>query len=77
MPFLFSYGTLQQEDVELSTFGMRLAGWQDQLENFEQSLVLIEDEDELAAADEYEVAAYRRVAASLLSRSRKPCGAPS
>jgi hypothetical protein len=26
MPFLFSYGTLQQEDVELSTFGMRLSG---------------------------------------------------
>ena len=48
MPFLFSYGTLQQEDVQLSTFGRRLAGWPDQLENFEQSLVLIEDEDVIA-----------------------------
>ncbi len=48
MPFLFSYGTLQQEDVRLSTFGRRLTGWPDQLENFEQSLVLIEDEDVIA-----------------------------
>ena len=48
MPFLFSYGTLQQADVQLSTFGRRLAGWPDQLANFEQSLVLIEDEDVIA-----------------------------
>jgi len=100
MPFLFSYGTLQQEDVQSSTFGRKLAGWPDQLENFEQSLVLIEDEDviaksgktqhpivkftglrsdridgtvfeitdvELAAADEYEVAAYKRIAVVLAS----------
>ena len=26
MPFLFSYGTLQQEAVQLSTFGRRLDG---------------------------------------------------
>src|SRR5271155_2410302 len=48
MPFLFSYGTLQQEDVQLSTFGRTLTGRSDQLENFEQSLVLIEDEDVVA-----------------------------
>jgi hypothetical protein len=100
MPFLFSYGTLQQEDVQLSTFGRPLTGQPDQLENFGQSLVLIEDEDviaksgkthhpivistgrssdridgtvfeitdaELAAADAYEVAAYKRIAVVLAS----------
>jgi gamma-glutamylcyclotransferase (GGCT)/AIG2-like uncharacterized protein YtfP len=100
MPFLFSYGTLQQEDVQLSTFGRPLTGQPDQLENFEQSLVLIEDKDviaksgkthhpivkftgrssdridgtvfeitdaELAAADAYEVAAYKRIAVILAS----------
>jgi hypothetical protein len=45
MPFLFSYGTLQQEDVQLSTFGRTLTGRSDQLENFEQSMVLIEDQE--------------------------------
>ncbi len=86
--------------MQFSTFGRRRAGWPDQLENFEQSLVLIEDEDviakigktqhpivkftglrsdridgtvfeiadvELAAADEYEVAAYKRIAVVLAS----------
>jgi hypothetical protein len=100
MPFLFSYGTLQQDDVQRSTFGRALTGRPDQLENFEQSLVLIEDEDvvaqsgkthhpivkftgrssdridgtvfeitdaELAAADAYEVAAYKRIAVILAS----------
>jgi gamma-glutamyl AIG2-like cyclotransferase len=100
MPFLFSYGTLQQDDVQRSTFGRALTGRPDRLENFEQSLVLIEDEDvvaksgktrhpivkftgrssdridgtvfeitdaELAAADAYEVAAYKRIAVILAS----------
>ena len=43
MPLLFSYGTLQQEKVQLSTFGRRLDGQEDQLPRFEQSLVRIED----------------------------------
>jgi gamma-glutamylcyclotransferase (GGCT)/AIG2-like uncharacterized protein YtfP len=100
MPLLFSYGTLQQEDVQLATFGRRLMGERDALLGFEQSLVRIEDpqvvatsgkthhpivkfngrdgsrvsgtvfeitDDELACADEYEVAAYRRVEANLAS----------
>jgi hypothetical protein len=37
MPWLFSYGTLQQEAVQLSTFGRRLAGHADELVGFEQS----------------------------------------
>ena len=43
MPLLFSYGTLQQEAVQLSTFGRVLAGQPDELVGFEQSLLLIED----------------------------------
>jgi gamma-glutamylcyclotransferase (GGCT)/AIG2-like uncharacterized protein YtfP len=42
MPLLFSYGTLQQEKVQLSTFGRRLNGHKDELPRFEQSLVRIE-----------------------------------
>lgn len=43
MPLLFSYGTLQQENVQLSTFGRTLDGRRDQLVGFEQSVVRIED----------------------------------
>ncbi len=43
MPLLFSYGTLQGEDVQLSTLGRRLKGERDELLRFEQSLVKIED----------------------------------
>ena len=43
MPLLFSYGTLQQEEVQLSTFGRRLHGERDELPRFEPSLVKIED----------------------------------
>ena len=43
MPLLFSYGTLQQQDVQLSTFGRLLQGQEDELPGFEQSLVKIED----------------------------------
>jgi len=49
MPLLFSYGTLQQEDVQLSTFGRLLQGQRDELPGFEQSLVRIEDPQEVAA----------------------------
>jgi Gamma-glutamyl cyclotransferase, AIG2-like len=96
----FSYGTLQQENVQLSTFGRLLEGQTDELLGFEQSLVRIEEpqvvaasgkthhpivkfngrsdsrvsgtafeitDAELASADRYEVAAYKRVAAMLAS----------
>jgi len=43
MPLLFSYGTLRQENVQLSTFGRRLDGQRDELPGFELSLVRIED----------------------------------
>lgn len=40
---LFSYGTLQQRDVQLSTFGRELSGTADALLGFAQSMVKIED----------------------------------
>ena len=43
MPLLFSYGTLQQEDVQLAIFDRKLHGDQDELVGYEQALVLIED----------------------------------
>ncbi len=100
MPHLFSYGTLQQADVQRSTFGRLLTGHADVLPGYAQALVAIDDPDvvatsgkthhpivkysgvaservagtvfeitdgELAQADRYEVAAYRRVAVTLAS----------
>ena len=97
---LFSYGTLQLDAVQMSTFGRLLDGSADVLPGFEQAMVLIEDAevvatsgqthhpilshsgnpahsvagkvfrispDELAQADRYEVAAYRRVSVTLAS----------
>ena len=43
MPLLFSYGTLQLENVQISTFGRPLQGQQDELVGFEQSLITIDD----------------------------------
>lgn len=43
MPLLFSYGTLQQAAVQMSTFGRLLHGQADELIGFEQSLLRIED----------------------------------
>ena len=43
MPLLFSYGTLQQEEVQVSTFGRKLDGEKDLLTGYEPSLVRIDD----------------------------------
>jgi gamma-glutamylcyclotransferase (GGCT)/AIG2-like uncharacterized protein YtfP len=40
---LFSYGTLQQREVQLATFGRELHGTADQLVGFHQSKVKIEN----------------------------------
>jgi gamma-glutamylcyclotransferase (GGCT)/AIG2-like uncharacterized protein YtfP len=42
MSLLFAYGTLQQENVQLSTFGRLLQGHRDELLGFEPSFVRIE-----------------------------------
>jgi gamma-glutamylcyclotransferase (GGCT)/AIG2-like uncharacterized protein YtfP len=43
MPLLFSYGTLQQEEVQQSAFGRRLSGRKDALPEYEPAFVKIED----------------------------------
>jgi gamma-glutamylcyclotransferase (GGCT)/AIG2-like uncharacterized protein YtfP len=43
MPLLFSYGTLQQDTVQTSTFGRRLQGRPDVLHGFEPGRVPIQD----------------------------------
>lgn len=50
MPKLFSYGTLQQENVQLETFGRRLAGQADQLAGFVQTEIAIEDPEVVRAS---------------------------
>ncbi len=100
MPHLFSYGTLQQDDVQRATFGRLLSGSADVLPGYSRDMVAIDDpqvvatsgkthhpivrrggpaadgvagtvfeisDAELAQADAYEVAAYRRVAVTLAS----------
>ena len=96
---LFSYGTLQQESVQLAQFGRKLEGRPDTMPGWRTAMVEITDPDvlmksgkthhpivmpggndesvagivfevtaqELAAADAYEVADYKRIAAPLAS----------
>ena len=49
MPLLFSYGTLQESQVQRSTFGRLLDGRRDELPEFEPSLVRIDDPQVAAA----------------------------
>jgi hypothetical protein len=46
--WLFSYGTLQQSDVQLATFGRLLVGRTDALPGYATSLVEIRDPDVVA-----------------------------
>ena len=50
MPLLFSCGTLQQEDIQLTTFGRRLRGERNELVGFERSLVKIQDAQFVASS---------------------------
>jgi gamma-glutamylcyclotransferase (GGCT)/AIG2-like uncharacterized protein YtfP len=52
VPLLFSYGTLQQDKVQLSTFGRLLAGRPDAIVGFAQSSVTIDDPQVVAALGE-------------------------
>ena len=99
MIHLFSYGTLQQDSVQMSSFGRLLNGAPDALPGWKSEMVEITDpdvlaksglrfhpiivpgtasdevagtvfeitEDELAGADRYEVADYKRIAVRLKS----------
>lgn len=48
MELLFSYGTLQQEEVQLETFGRKLVGIKDVLEGYVLSEIEIFDEKVIA-----------------------------
>ncbi len=48
--FLFSYGTLQLEAVQIATFGRLLAGTSDSLAGFEQVMLKIEDQAVVAVS---------------------------
>jgi hypothetical protein len=50
MPLLFSYGTLQQGAVQLSTFGRLLRGEPDELVGFERAQVRIDDPEFVATS---------------------------
>jgi hypothetical protein len=50
MPYLFSYGTLQQEEVQISTFGRKLTGAPDSLVGFVIAEVRIEDSAVIATS---------------------------
>jgi len=47
---VFSYGTLQLESVQLSTFGRKLVGAPDALPGFAQSMMKIEDPQVVATS---------------------------
>lgn len=49
---LFSYGTLQLETVQLSSFGRRLTGYSDAMPGFKKTLVEITDPKVLATSGE-------------------------
>ena len=50
---LFSYGTLQDEAVQLSTFGRKLEGVPDELRGFRQSKIPIRDQPGVREEDYY------------------------
>ena len=49
--YLFSYGTLQKEKVQLTLFGRRLQGWSDLLAGFITASVEISDETFLSKGE--------------------------
>jgi hypothetical protein len=59
MPLLFSYGTLRQEAIQLSTFGRRLSGWPDEIIGFEQTVKRVEDPAFVAASGKADHAIVR------------------
>ena len=59
VPLLFSYGTLRQETVQLSTFGRLLQGRADALVGFEESTVTIRDPEFVALSGKAEHAVVR------------------
>ena len=59
MPLLFSYGTLQRDDVQRATFGRLLRGRPDELVGFARSTVTVADPAFVAASGKAEHAIVR------------------
>jgi hypothetical protein len=59
MPYLFSYGTLREEAVQLTTFGRLLHGQPDELIGFEQSLLRVDDPQFVATSGKADHAVVR------------------
>jgi hypothetical protein len=59
MPLLFSYGTLQQNSVQIATFGRVLQGQPDELVGFEQSFSRVEDPQFVATSGKADHAIVR------------------
>jgi len=76
MPLLFSYGSLQQPEVQRSTFGRLLHGEADELPEFEPSLVQIEDVRIVAASGVTSASTWRK-ATGTSSSSTRPTTSPS
>ena len=49
MPYLFSYGSLQEESVQRTTFGRRLIGRHDELPRFVRVSLKLEEPDVVVA----------------------------
>ncbi len=56
--YLFSYGTLQREKVQLEVFGRKLSGNNDLLKGYKAEVIVITDESFLAKGD----GTYQRIA---------------
>jgi hypothetical protein len=52
MPLLFSYGTLQKEQVQIETFGRLLKGEKDSLMGYELKMVEITDPEVLRKSEQ-------------------------
>jgi hypothetical protein len=65
---LFSYGTLQIEDVQLATFGRRLEGGSDALIGYRLTLIPIKDQNVIAKSGDthYRNIQYTGVATDLI-----------
>ncbi len=50
--YLFSYGTLQKEKVQIALFGKTLPGWSDSLKGYKLATIEIKDEAFLSKGEE-------------------------
>jgi Gamma-glutamyl cyclotransferase, AIG2-like len=67
--FLFAYGTLQLEAVQIATFGRQLAGTSDVLRGFELVLLKIEDQAVVAISGKahHTMAKYTGIASDVVA----------